>query len=767
MRVEVFIKGDKLDLFKDETIEVKSSVADVEDITKNTTDFTKSFTVPASKGNNKLFKHWYNASIGNSFDARIKVDGEIYFDGMLFKKGKFRLYKVAMKGSKPTSYTVSFFGSLLSLKDKLGKDELSSLDLSSFSELTSSANTKLGLTTGGTDIIYNLLAKKQYYYNSDVLDTYMGDTLANIAYGDGIGVNGVLWDELRPSLKVIRLIEAIENKYNIVFSRHFFGRSEFTDLYTWLNNDKSIQGLGTKQQINWDGGNSEYINHTTNIGMLPTVGTASHDDGGYSSRISTRIIPAAGYETVDYKLILNVDNEEAFSVDSVGNKKYVYKLRRQDAPTNPYAYRVEWFVESNQEFKYTAVCDQDKYFADFIFDLKTTTASENTVVNEFNPSLNIPKIKIIDFLKGLFKMFKLVVIPQNDGSLYINTFKSYYEDGVTYDVSKNIEYNSHDVKRGKILNEINYVFSEPSTILNKTFEKNTRVAYGDSETILKDENGEVLDGSSLKFKLPFEQVLFERLTNQLDSELTNIQYGAIIDESLDPTAPKMQLFYNVNVPLNGTVIGFINDIGVKESISTNINTPSHTISFNNPNFSTLFDAEYSTWDSSLTTNTLYRNYHEEYILSIFNIKKRSFNFVSKNLPLRVMLDLRLNDLLKIRNNYYRINSFTTNLITGDVKFDLINYFGSVINEFSIHPNYFELTSEAQRVSSNVSGVDSSVTFSKVDVGSGVDWVTITQEDGNLIIDVDENLTTSERIMDIEGVRGFKEKVTIGVSQLSS
>ena len=132
-----------------------------------------------------------------------------------------------------------------------------------------------------------------------------------------------------------------------------------------------------------------------------------------------------------------------------------------------------------------------------------------------------------------------------------------------------------------------------------------------------------------------------------------------------------------------------------------------------------------------------------------------------------MLDLRLNDLLKIRNHYYRINSFTTNIITGDVKFDLINYFGSVINEFSIHPNYFELTSEAQRVSSSVSGLDNSVQFSKVDVGDGVDWVTITQENGNLIIDVDENLTTNERIMDITGVRKGAKNTTIGLSQLSA
>ena len=49
MRVDIYIGGTKLDLFSDESIDVVSSVADIEDITKNTTDYTKTFTVPASK----------------------------------------------------------------------------------------------------------------------------------------------------------------------------------------------------------------------------------------------------------------------------------------------------------------------------------------------------------------------------------------------------------------------------------------------------------------------------------------------------------------------------------------------------------------------------------------------------------------------------------------------------------------------------------------------------------------------------------------------
>ena len=85
MITTLYIQGSKLDQQKDESVEINSSVLDISDITRNTGDYTKTFTVPASKSNNKIFKHWYDANIDNSFDARIKVDGEIHLDGILFK----------------------------------------------------------------------------------------------------------------------------------------------------------------------------------------------------------------------------------------------------------------------------------------------------------------------------------------------------------------------------------------------------------------------------------------------------------------------------------------------------------------------------------------------------------------------------------------------------------------------------------------------------------------------------------------------------------
>ena len=96
MITSLYIGEEQLDLYADENIEINSSVTDIEDIEKNTTEFTKDFTVPASNKNNRLFKHYYNADIDNTFDARIKVDGGILLNGFVYKLGKYRLSKAAI-----------------------------------------------------------------------------------------------------------------------------------------------------------------------------------------------------------------------------------------------------------------------------------------------------------------------------------------------------------------------------------------------------------------------------------------------------------------------------------------------------------------------------------------------------------------------------------------------------------------------------------------------------------------------------------------------
>ena len=78
----------RIELFDDEQINLTSTIQNVRDIKKVFTDFTHSFQVPASRTNNKVFKHYYNYDIVDGFDARFKADAFIQLNGLDFRKGK-------------------------------------------------------------------------------------------------------------------------------------------------------------------------------------------------------------------------------------------------------------------------------------------------------------------------------------------------------------------------------------------------------------------------------------------------------------------------------------------------------------------------------------------------------------------------------------------------------------------------------------------------------------------------------------------------------
>ena len=126
--VQLYIEGQQVELFGDESISLNQSIKNAKDISKVFTEFSQSFTVPASRTNNKIFKHYYNFDIIGGFDARKKASANIELNSLPFRDGKIRLEGVELKNNKPEAYKITFFGNTVELKDLLGEDKLSSLN---------------------------------------------------------------------------------------------------------------------------------------------------------------------------------------------------------------------------------------------------------------------------------------------------------------------------------------------------------------------------------------------------------------------------------------------------------------------------------------------------------------------------------------------------------------------------------------------------------------------------------------------------------------
>ena len=243
-KLQLYITGTRMDMFKDESVSMTQSIQNVKDIAKIFTEFTKTFTLPASPVNNKLFKHYYNFDITNTFDARNRVDALIELNNIPFKKGTIRLEGVELKKNKVYAYKVTFFGQTVNLKTLLEDDELADLGgLDTLSLNYTDANIRAKLVSSPSTIIAPLITHTtQLYYDSGTT----GD--GNLHFVDASSNNQVKWNQLKYAIRLYKIIEEIEAKYttannyasNIVFSDDFFnvGNKAFYNLYMWLHRKK-------------------------------------------------------------------------------------------------------------------------------------------------------------------------------------------------------------------------------------------------------------------------------------------------------------------------------------------------------------------------------------------------------------------------------------------------------------------------------------------------------------------------------------------------
>ena len=268
-----------LDLFEDEQITLTQTIQDIKDIEKVFTDFSKTFNLPASPINNKLFKHYYRRDLisdaipNGIFDANSKLDAILELNYKPFKSGYIVMNGVKLKNNVPDSYSITFYGQTVRLKDRVKDRKLSSLDFSQFNHDYNVARVKEGLETyvsilnnqsvSTAHVIYPLIAHTQRF----IYDSTAGGVLTSQARSDttrnlyasgsqadsGTGsterlgtTKGFQFTDLKPALRIIDIIKVIEEdaEIDISFTDDFFKTTGFfSNLYMWLHRNKGEIGV--------------------------------------------------------------------------------------------------------------------------------------------------------------------------------------------------------------------------------------------------------------------------------------------------------------------------------------------------------------------------------------------------------------------------------------------------------------------------------------------------------------------------------------------
>lgn len=686
VQLQLYIEGQRIEMFKDESITLTQNITDVKDLDSVLTDYSRTFSVPASKNNNKIFKHVYNYHI-DGFNAKIKKSSILEINYRPFKKGKIRFEGVTLKNNKPQSYRLTFFGDAIKITDVLGEDQISTLtELSVFDFDYNDTNISAYMTNGldgtiGVDEIADAVIFPLITHTNRLTFDSSSDSIYNLHPSTGLDDNGVPFSELKPALRIDSIIKAIELHYNIEFSTDFFNSTNlpYYNLYMWLHTKpgglfqdqkKSVQFKsfsidGTAQDELLYKTNSFAINNTKNRIVYNLGFTIDPGDNTvvYNLEIVRNGQEFKRFDGLTGKTKNGTSLGQAIDLIEVDNGEFSIFIETE-AATN---FDLEVFVErqnntflgGKQDCKLNATVTT-------ITDAKLTIAS------------NLPEMKTIDFLKSLFKMFNLVTFIE-DEIIVVKTLDQYYNSSKEiHNITAFVDSTQSQVDSPIPFRQVNLQYENNTTFLAKNFEKINnrswgRIEYTEDSYFLVDGQKSKNEGETYEIKIPFEHMLFERLNDQSDDSITEIQWGWYVDEKEQKSAEKPLLFYPIQTISS---ISAINLEGNKVTIPAPYMPSNSSTVFSNyletgMSQSTNFHAEIDEFARVPNEKTLFKTYYQEFIKDLFDSRKRLTKLTAE-LPLKIHENLSLNDDIKIFDRIYRINSITTNFETGKSELELTN-----------------------------------------------------------------------------------------------
>jgi len=676
--VRVFIEGQQLDLFNDENIEVNSSVQNIADISKTSTDFSQAFTIPATPRNNAIFQHFYQSDVDGTYNFQERKDGYIEIDMTTFRRGRIQLEKSNVKNGQVENYTITFYGQLTSLKDLFGEDKLSDLDYSSVDQAVNLPTLQFYIEgiLGFTDIAYPLISSGEFWqYNTSASNGITPSWFSPTASSEIDTVLGAIdTSELFPALRLSRIMELIELHYGINFSSNFFTTDNFRNAYLWYKNRDRFEIMSTATTLNITSfvgqfGTQVFPNNVPMSSFVDNVantisiqGTTLAGNGGFHE-ISLDLQTATAIPffidvflngTLFYSFLGDGSAIVPFLVisvpDTIGlNNTYSFQARATNIV----------ILDFNLEYYYYYGPLAPSFVASAIWNVALIPLFPTTSLQR-----NAPDLKVSDFFSGVLREFNLTVTgTETPNTFLVETLNYWYASGNVFDITNFTESNSVDVERVKLYKKISFKYQPSESILNKYYLQTGLKEYGNTEQPYP------YDGGELNIQVPFENLMFNKYTG------TNLQVGFAINSSLAPYIPKPCILY-----FNQTVVAtnpiFIKDItGALACNSVQIFGQDTNVG--GIDYSLNFAPETSTYLGVPIQQSLFATYYFDYLANLFNPKNR-LTSVKAVLPISILTTLQLNDRLIIGNKRYIINDFKTKLTTGETTFNLLNDFIPIV-----------------------------------------------------------------------------------------
>ena len=723
----------RIDLFKDEKISLTSSIQNVNDLSKVFTDYTQSFTVPASKTNNQIFNYWNESAVNDGFDQRVRYDAIIEVNTIPFKKGQIQIEKANEKDNRVESFSVTFYGKVKQIKDLFKEDKLDILDYSTLNHPYTFDEIRKRIDGTIVDNVSYPLVGNQNKYE------YLTGGANDVSVGGSIP-KSIVYTDLFPAIPVSKIFDFIQDYYNITFTSTLFDTSYWSDLYLYCKNVEQQQVYTAPVKINFTS-TTGTMNINLNLTTDQYTFTAFQSNGTTPTVVQAlNLFVDPTVDTIPYRLKVKRSNGTVVNVynNLVGNTTTQLFNDTLPYPTDSWYFE----IESLQPLTFTTNLFHTKFppagtglsqTGSGVSPSQSTTSTIN--INDF-----IPDLKISDFFNGLIKIFNLTITATGEREFNLEPLEFYYAYGNYININSYVINDSIDLERTKLFKKLSFSHEKSDNVLNNFFRNTFQRKYDYGDLIYEDDLSN--ESNTYEIKSPFEDVMWERST------IGNFQTTSLIDKDLKPYKPKPILMYKNNLQSLGTSIKMYTGSSYY-SLST-YQRFSNELFLNNNIASLNFGEEQSSWSlNALASDSLFALWYRNYISGLYDIRCRIVK-LKAIMPITELSNIKLNDKIVYKDKKYIINQFTTDLTTGEVDFELISDFRVVSNSvggrFAIK-DLFTINNTAQDLEVTILKLNSE----KYDVEySGTSYESLDNyADGTFIVPIDSNTTGDVAYKQIE------------------
>ena len=239
VEIWVEVNGEKrlLDVYEQEVISLNYSLADIQDISKRNTSFSKTISLPDSKSNREAFEFISELNADSLFNQNLKTSCWIYCNSLLIFRGNLQLKKVNTDYVKDiTSLEVVVYGETETFISSMGERYLSDLDLS-----------YLDHTWNYDNIAYSWTQSWEHGYYYPLIDNgmnYSEDNIGLIGPPPYLLIDtekGVLVQNLKPAIYVKTILDRLFIDNGFSYRSEFFGSEYFKKLII-PNNGATLLG---------------------------------------------------------------------------------------------------------------------------------------------------------------------------------------------------------------------------------------------------------------------------------------------------------------------------------------------------------------------------------------------------------------------------------------------------------------------------------------------------------------------------------------------